>query len=430
MRTGTPISVDVPRYAHTHRPIVRIGWYPRGTGFTSAESPENRRPGAGGTGDVVYMPVCRYESFCHETRLAPCTDDNCRFFFYEPNSATMLALDRTRTAFFPNKVAAFHALVREAPRWWNTKGFSADSWEANVYKRNGMIRAMHGTLPWWIYGCPGVLNAASKGDYTAEYRAAVEHFVADFYEWRPTEFRAEDVPTYSIQMLENAPAIVKRTPTMASTGVFRKKNRLSTAPPTAASNSVNSGGAASAFATPDPDSAEFFDAVHDPQCLYVTPLSPSFGDSSHSICGHSTDKFDLAIGAMARACGLDTIVLLSEVGQTRATTEIVCTDTNPYSRLHWAAKNVANETELATTKSMARCARLCGPRTSRLLFSRPKRWTENLSTYTGIDTDRTLATLWFPSDGLLCGSNLVCRIPIISATGRITDVVEKTVENK
>ena len=455
---GREISVDIPRYVHTGRPLVRIGWYPRseidtdggakakaiavgaktkvgakakagaktivvgakaiavgaktkvgarakakvgartivvGAKASVADDSDSDSDSDGANdrgiamrspetrpveGSKLYMPVCRYEKFCHDTRLGICRGDNCRFFFYEPNSATMLEIDRARTAFYANKVAAFFALLREAPSGWQKPpAFDSDSWEARVYDTDGTVVAMHNTIPWHIYGQP------RPGHYTDEYRSSLTRFVADFYEWHPASFRAEEVPTYSIKMRgPGTPAVVERIGA------------------TLASNAAPG-------------------ATHDPESVHVTPLSPSFGDSPLYICGHANDTFDRAICAMARACGIDTVVLGAELGAKRATTEIVCTDANPYARLAWAATDVGHETLLATTETLARCERLCGSPQSRVMFSRPKAWID-FDTANDIDSDPTLATLWFPEDGLLLGPSLTKWVPHLSATGRIANV--------
>lgn len=129
---------EVVRYAHTRRPMVRYGWYPPAvispvpSGRKIRKKPalqllRQPRPVIFPEQGHSYMPVCRYEEFTHQgsfvlqknaeifsnkcqARLIPGEpSEYCgRFFFYEPNSATLL--DLKSCACFPTKVAAFYAL--------------------------------------------------------------------------------------------------------------------------------------------------------------------------------------------------------------------------------------------------------------------------------------------------------------------------------
>lgn len=141
-----------------------------------------------------------------------------------------------------------------------------------------------------------------RDDYDALYDMlpqrsfSAETFLRQFYQWFPRKFVADQVPTF-----------------------FVDGGRITRLVPAA---EINSGL-----------------IPWDSSAALITPLSPSYGKNYKRMSPVGTnDRFDQIICRAARRAGIDTIVLLFEQGDSRAATEILCTDEDPYKRLAWRAK--------------------------------------------------------------------------------------------
>jgi hypothetical protein len=191
----------------------------------------------------------------------------------------------------------------------------------------------------------------------------MEQFVRTFYEWFPYSFSTYSVPFHDVA---GGPPV---TSTAETGGLFPRL----------------------------------------PDRHRLRPLSPSFGEDYISITGHCNDCLDQDICEMARYAGIDTVMFLFEPGEFRATTEILATDLNPYSRLIDTAGSSAIETHRATVAAAALVQRLAE---RKKMFSRKQ--------YIGND-DR-LATVWFPADGLFYGSTLRREIPLIGRNAELAGI--------
>jgi len=284
----------IARYAHTGRPLVRYGWYPR---TTNGNSP---------TEGSMYLPVVRYET---DASGSTCEENmQCGVqFSYEPNSATWL--DLGRVAFFPTIVAAFFSLRRY---------LTVDT----VRPRDAVLldsatEPYRGTLAWYLNGGRDIEDEEIGGNPVDSGidLANVVRFGRKFYGWFPRSFDRSHVPAFDLNAAGTSATDV---PEEVDGPAPRGRRRFTPLCP-------SYGSSLAGVVSPDSTRRLFRLVCQAARTAHIDTIVVAFHPG---------------------------------VDDRRVETTIISVDRNPYARLAWAVKSVEDETALAVSHDHSRCERL------------------------------------------------------------------------